>query len=144
MTDIAFHFNVPDKLTYTCRLLRKAVGSGGKLIVIGSNNTLQQLDQDLWTFMATEFVPHCVEHTRSSVMQRTPVLLAQDVSSAMDHNVLVNLGEQVPAGFERFSRVLEIVGLDEDDRQYARQRWKQYSNAGFNLIRHDLDQKAAR
>ena len=24
MTEVAFHFNVPDKLVYTCRLLRKA------------------------------------------------------------------------------------------------------------------------
>ena len=24
MTEVAFHFNVPDKLHYTCRLLRKA------------------------------------------------------------------------------------------------------------------------
>jgi hypothetical protein len=26
MTEIAFHFNAPDKLDYACRLLRKAVG----------------------------------------------------------------------------------------------------------------------
>ena len=26
MTEVAFHFNAPDKLGYACRLLRKAVG----------------------------------------------------------------------------------------------------------------------
>ena len=30
MTEIAFHFNVPDKLAYSCRLLRKAYLSGAR------------------------------------------------------------------------------------------------------------------
>ena len=32
MTDVAFHFNAPDKLAYACRLLRKAVGSGSRVV----------------------------------------------------------------------------------------------------------------
>ena len=31
MTEIAFHFNAPDKLAYACRLLRKAVASGARV-----------------------------------------------------------------------------------------------------------------
>ena len=33
MTEISFHFNVPDKLAYACRLLRKAVNAGNKVVV---------------------------------------------------------------------------------------------------------------
>jgi hypothetical protein len=35
MTEIAFHFNVPDKLAYSCRLLRKAYLSGARVVVTG-------------------------------------------------------------------------------------------------------------
>jgi DNA polymerase-3 subunit chi len=56
---------------------------------------------------------------------------------------LVNLGEQVPAGFERFERVIEVVSLDEQDRQMARSRWKHYAEHGYAITRHDLNLKEA-
>ena len=58
MTEVAFHFNAPDRVAYACRLLRKAVASGAKLVVTGSPDVLQQLDRALWTFSAVDFVPH--------------------------------------------------------------------------------------
>ena len=33
MTEIEFHFNVHDKLAYTCRLLRKACRTGARAVV---------------------------------------------------------------------------------------------------------------
>ena len=30
MTEVQFHFNVPDRLVYACRLLRKALRSGAR------------------------------------------------------------------------------------------------------------------
>ena len=34
MTEVAFHFNVPDRLAYTCRLVRKAYAAGGRTVVV--------------------------------------------------------------------------------------------------------------
>ena len=34
MTEIAFHFNAPDKVAYACRLLRKAVAVNAKVVVV--------------------------------------------------------------------------------------------------------------
>jgi hypothetical protein len=36
MTEIAFHFNAPDKLAYACRFARKALRSGARLVITGS------------------------------------------------------------------------------------------------------------
>ena len=36
MTEVAFHFNVPDKLGYACRLLRKAYAAGGPVGVVAA------------------------------------------------------------------------------------------------------------
>jgi DNA polymerase-3 subunit chi len=44
----------------------------------------------------------------------------------------------VVPGFDSFERVIEVVSLDDADRQAARQRWKQYTDLGFNITRHDL------
>jgi len=142
MTDIAFHFNAPHRVAYVCRLLRKAVGSGAKVVVTGDANTLRQLDADLWSLSPTDFVPHCDLGAEASMMAATPVILATAIHDTPHCQVLVNLGQQLPQGFERFERVIEVVSLDDNDRQMARGRWKQYADLGFNIVRHDLALKA--
>ncbi len=59
MTEIAFHFNLPDKTAYVCRLLRKAVAHGARVAVSGEQPLMAELDKALWSFSATDFVPHC-------------------------------------------------------------------------------------
>jgi DNA polymerase-3 subunit chi len=44
----------------------------------------------------------------------------------------------VSAGFERYERVIEVVSLEDQDRQNARTRWKQYAEQGYSITRHDL------
>jgi DNA polymerase-3 subunit chi len=141
MTDIAFHFNAPDKLAYVCRLLRKAVGSGAKVVVVADTPTLQALDTQLWTFAALEFVPHCRADSPPEVLQASPIILTTDLNNAhqLPHQqVLVNLCSTVSAGFDIFQRVIEVVSLEDQDRQNARTRWKQYAEHGYSITRHDL------
>ena len=58
MTEVSFHFNVPDRTEYTCRLLRKALRQGVRVVVVGPEKILAGLDRAIWTFDAIEFVPH--------------------------------------------------------------------------------------
>ena len=143
MTEVAFHFNAPDRVAYACRLLRKAVGSGAKLVVTGRPETLQQLDVALWTFSPVDFVPHCFLESEPHVVAASPVILAASTESVPHLQVLVNLGQLVADGFERFERVIEVVGLDDEDRQFARGRWKHYADLGYTITRHDLALKTA-
>lgn len=144
MTEVAFHFGAPDKLGYTCRLLRKAVGSGAKVLVVAEDEVLQQLDVDLWAISPTDFVPHCVGAVDALVQQQCPVVLATRIGPELVHKqVLVNLAQSVAEGFEKFERVIEVVGTDEDDRGLARLRWKYYTELGYQITRHDLTLKGA-
>ena len=138
MTEVAFHFNAPDRLSYACRLLRKAVSSGARVVVTGEGGLLRELDSTLWTFSPLEFVPHCHARAEPSVLAASPVVLAETVHDTPHHQVLVNLGGPVPDGFERFERLIEVVTLDDDDRQQARSRWKHYTDRGYAITRHDL------
>ena len=142
MTDIAFHFNAPDRLAYVCRLLRKAVGGGAKVVVCGDASTLQQLDADLWSLSSIDFVPHCDMQADAHVVSATPVILSSTIDATPHRQVLVNLNQHLPAGFEQFERVIEVVTLDAEDRQSARGRWKQYIDMGFSIVRHDLTLKS--
>ena len=141
MTEIAFHFNAPDRLAYVCRLLRKAAAADAQLVVVGPSDQLDRLDSDLWTFSASDFVPHCGTQAEPEVLAATPVVLAAQSDGLALRQVLVNLGGDVPAGFERFERVIEVVGLDDADRQQARTRWRHYADRGYTITRHDLKLK---
>ncbi len=138
VTEVAFHFNAPDRVAYACRLLRKAVGSGAKVVVTGVPATLAQLDGALWTFSPTDFVPHCNLQSPPNVVAASPVILAASIESVPHQQVLLNLGHLVPEGFDRFERLIEIVGMDDEDRQLARSRWKHYADRGYAITRHDL------
>lgn len=138
MTEVAFHFNVPDKLTYSCRLLRKAWQSGAKVVVTAEPGVLAELDTLLWSFSAAEFVPHCTLGASLITLSATPVVLAESLAGCQHHEVLVNLGQTIPAGFEGFERCIEVVALPPDEVIAGRRRWKHYVARGYSLVKHDL------
>jgi DNA polymerase-3 subunit chi len=142
MTEVTFHFNAPDKLGHACRLLRKAVATGAKVVVTGDSPLLRELDVALWTFAPLEFLPHCLGSASSpAVLAASPVVLAESARSAPHQQVLVNLGTAVPEGFERFERLIEVVTAQEEDRQQGRRRWKHYADRGYTIKGEDLAPK---
>ena len=139
MTDVAFHFGAPDRLAYTCRLLRKATAMGARLQVRAQADDLVSLDAALWNLGSTDFISHCDAAAPESVRSKSAVLLMDaDAPVQSDFPILVNLADDVPNGFEQFQRVIEIVSTDEQDRNQARLRWRHYTERGYTITRHDL------
>ncbi len=137
MTRIDFHVGAQDILVYTARLVRKAVASGAKLVVTADRGLLEQFDVRLWTFAQLDFVPHVF--TGSALEAVTPVILATDPATPIEHDVLINLGETVPNGFARYERLIEIVGAEEAIRAAGRARYKHYRDRGYDLTMHEID-----
>lgn len=145
MTEVAFHFNAPDKISYACRLLRKACSTSAQVVVMGSQELVAALDAALWTFSPTAFIPHCMAQADAALLNQTPVVLGQGVQlppNLPHHQVLLNLGSELVEGFETFEKIIEVVTQDEQDRLLARKRWKHYADRGYPLVRHDLSLKA--
>jgi DNA polymerase-3 subunit chi len=143
MTEVAFHFNAPDKLAYACRFARKVQRSGARLVISAPAEVLATLDRMLWSLAPQDFVAHCRDDADEDTLHASPVLLAQDPRASAHHDVLLNLNEQVPEGFARFDRLVEVVSAhDEADRGQARERWRHYASRGYAIVRHDLVLKA--
>ncbi|CAN7673697.1 DNA polymerase III subunit chi [Acidovorax sp. Leaf76] len=143
MTEVAFHFNAPDKLAYACRFARKVQRSGARLVISAPADTLVALDRMLWALAPQDFVAHCRDDADEELVHASPVLLAADARTAAHHEVLLNLHAEVPEGFGRFDRLVEVVSAqDESDRMQARARWKHYASRGYAITRHDLVLKA--
>jgi len=142
VSDVEFHAQAPDKLLYACRLLRKAAASAARVLVTADAPTLAQIDQQLWAFSSTEFVPHCFEDAPAQVRCNSPIVLTPILPEKAEQTILLNLGSAVPAGFEQFARIIEIVSDDEDDKRQARSRWKHYSASGCQLSSRKLQARA--
>lgn len=150
MTEVTFHFNVPDKMNYVCRILRKASQAKARVVVTGPPKELQTLDEALWTFSPHSFVAHCWSTDHITKTQLSCVVLQPFESGATQvtaplphHEILLNFAPFMPESYETFERVIEVVGLGEEDKTHARERWKTYSQRGYTLVKHDLNAKSA-
>jgi len=137
--EIAFHFNVADPVDYLCRLLRKASQAGMRALVCAPAMLARELDQALWTFAPGEFIAHARWDDEERVRARSAVLIADRPLEWPGVQVLVNLLAlpEPPSGYANCRKVIEIVGLDPQDREAARRRWKAYTASGHALLRHD-------
>jgi len=145
VTEIDFHFNAADKVSHACRLLRKAVVVGGaKVVLVADDATLDAVDAALWQFSAVDFIGHCRSDSEAHILARSAVVLAAPGAGGLPHRqVMVNLADAVPPGFERFERLIEVVTGDESDRLASRPRWRHYKERGYQIKSHDLAGGAA-
>lgn len=143
MTQIAFHFGAPDRLQYACRLLRKIAAAGKSAVVWGEQPALSVLDTGLWAVSPTDFVTHAVAGAApASLTQRSAIVFTSELLAERSRrDVLVNLHPQLPQGYDTFERVIEVVSAQGEDRESARTKWRQYTAAGHNIVRHDLQLK---
>ena len=151
MARIDFHSNVSDKLEYACRLTRKiwsATQEGEPvrhIVIVGEKADLKKLDDLLWSFSSTDFLPHC--YIEDEVAAETPIVLTDNFASpslnAIPHaDVMIHLGmrmpQDVPAVVGRFPRIVEVVTVNEAERLAGRERFKAYRELGHEL--HNFDQ----
>lgn len=141
MTQIDFYTHVEDKLKTACALAGKAHARGLKVTVFCPDaNTAQRFDRMLWTTPPTGFVPHCAP--ADALAPETPVIVDFQGEKLLNDGVLLNLRPDEPSFFSRFQRLIEIVGLDDEDRARARERFRFYRDRGYDIRTHDLSKPA--
>jgi DNA polymerase III subunit chi len=139
VTSIDFYFNAQDRLQVACRLAGKAAKQNQRLLIYAPEaETAARIDKMLWTWPATGFVPHCAVH--APLAAETPVLIGSGEDAPEGCALLLNLGAGCPPHFERFERLLELVGAQEQEKNAGRERYRYYRERGYKIINHDLAQ----
>lgn len=135
MTNIEFRTHIADKIHYTCRWVRKALASSPdcRIVIFATDrNLLNRLDDTLWTFSDSDFLPHAVIGDRHAA--RCPVILTSSDTCELPHSqILVNLSPDIPAFYAQFERLLELVSTDPSDTEAGRQRYVHYRERGYTL-----------
>ena len=143
MTRVDFYVLPDDSgegpLPTACRLCEKAAASGKRVHVHAPDeDTAREFDRLLWVYKQGGFVAH-ERAGASDDPGPAAVLIGAGEPPATHRDVLLNLGGQVPAFFDRFERVLEIVHGDAAARGKSRERFKFYRDRGITPESHKLD-----
>jgi len=145
LTSIDFYFNAADRLQVACRLAGKALAQRKRMLMYAPDPELAgRIDRMLWIAPAIGFVPHCAAH--DPLAPDTPVLIGagEIPEQALGCDVILNLAADCPPHFERFDRLLEIVGLADEEREAGRGRYRFYQQRGYKIANHDLAKSAGR
>jgi DNA polymerase-3 subunit chi len=135
--EVKFYHNVPDRLYAACSITAKAVRQGRRIVVFTQDSALaHQYDRLLWTASPLSFVPHV--SASSPLAACTPVVIAQTLNNLPYDDLLINLAEELPAGYDSFKLLVEIVGQDENGRLAARNRWRFYKENSHSVQAYDL------
>lgn len=140
MTSVDFYVlpeNAQTPLTgFVVKLAEQLFRAGHRMYIHSDDSNLtRHLDEQLWVARDISFVPHDLVAKAS---EDTPVTLGESDDVRM-HEVLVNLGHDVPDFFSRYQRVVEVISGDPQQRQQGRVRYKFYKDRGYELKLHNLD-----
>jgi DNA polymerase-3 subunit chi len=141
LTQIFFYHNAADRIAAASALIGKAFLQNKALLVYAPDTEVASaLDRHLWMVPPTSFVPHV--RGNSPLAGETPVLIA-DTLDSLDGlpQRLFNLSSEIPPGFSRFTSVIEVVGLPDDERLAGRERVKFYKDRGYEIKYFDLSEK---
>lgn len=138
MTRIDFYIlpssSTTARLDFACKLSEKAWRLGNRIHLHCRDEAQRQaLNARLWSFKGETFLPHDYQEADPA----SPITLGLDESEASG-DLLINLGMSVPAFFNRFPRVAEVVIEEAESRQAARENFRFYRQGGYPLQDHKL------
>ena len=141
MTAIDFYTHVSDRLEVAAKLVAKALAQHGNVRVLTPDPaTTDALDRLLWLHPPIGFVPHCRADSRLAA--ETPVWIDHALEHQGPAAVLINLHAAPPPFFSRFERLVEIVGVGDEDAAAARERYRFYRERGYELRTHNLGERS--
>ena len=120
-----------------CRLIEKAYLRGHRVFVHCNNqHDAEHLDELLWTFKDDSFIPHNLQGEGPE--PPPPVQIGYDSEPRGFNDILINMSDAIPAYFQRFNRIMELVGASEEEKVISRNHYRDYRSQGCKLQMHDL------
>jgi DNA polymerase III subunit chi len=124
MTRIEFHFNVEDKTQKIVQLCEKILAKKRWVIILTSQEEVAEVSQSIR-----------VDRLAQDFEAKTAAIeVVADVKDSVQDEVLINLLTEQSTIFSRFDELIEIVGMDESDKAFARKRYQFYKDRGYPIL----------
>ncbi|WP_374664500.1 DNA polymerase III subunit chi [Acinetobacter sp.] len=108
-----------------CRLCRKILRQSARIWLWSNDAELrQQLDERLWSFDASSFIPHGIHQPDA------PVCISEHLPEQSDW-IVFNFNDQALEQYSNFSHIIEIIENNEPAKIIGREKFKQYRQLGI-------------
>ena len=132
MTRIDFYFNVSDKRQVAAGLVESALAKRRQVtIYVADESSATNVSKDLWQHKPESFLPNVLAN--HAAVAHTPVVIHWQNQVMLQDELLINLTQAEPSFFSRFTKLIELVGDDEQDKVAARARFKFYRDRGYEI-----------
>ena len=98
----------------------------------------QLLDELLWIFKDTSFIPH---NLIGEGPDEAPPIQLGCTAPPNHRDILINLAEQIPAFSRQFKRVLEIKTNSNEDEISYQQHLVHYQQHSTDITTHNINQE---
>jgi len=135
MTEVGFYHLRNTSLERALpRLLERALTEGHRVVVMaGSPERVQHLDDLLWTYSEESFLPHGA--AKYGHADREPIWITVHDENPNSASMLVLVDGARSALVERYARCCDMFdGNDEAAVAAARERWRAAKAAGHRLV----------
>jgi len=123
---------------FICNLSDKVRQEGYDLYIhASSKEQASTLDDMLWTFRDISFLAHALADSPEA--DNTPIIIGWEGGVYQFRQVLMNLSNSFPGAIDSYGRIIEVVPSDPNQREKARQRYKDYRDKGLELHSHNIE-----
>jgi len=127
-----------ERYLFACKLIEKAYRNGQFCYILtDSDEQSQLLDDLLWTFRAGSFIPHEI-YTGQAPSTDKVILIGSVKAPEHSQGLLFNLSSKYPEDISNTKRILEILDNCEVTKAAARNRYRQYQQAGMSVTTHNM------
>ena len=116
MEKVFYHFTVTSLLKGVPRLISKIVNSGGQkiLAICSDENSLKELDNELWTFSTKEFIPHDIVGCKMPEMHQV-LLSTNDNTNLNNAEIIIFYNHFQDVDSQKFKKAIFVFYGNQDE-----------------------------
>lgn len=153
MTNINFYVSQQNGLEHRLSIAYKLIAHALKrqlFIHIHTDNEdmSKYIDNWLWTFQKTSFIPHRIVTQAVDMAETQPeekpvtniekITISHNYEPLESCDYLINLSGQRPSFFSRFTKLAEVLDNSDEILAAGRKRYVFYRDRGYTLAYHKL------
>ncbi len=136
MSNVSFYVlesaSINDLYKTVIRLSIKAYEAENQVLIYSNHeNVLAKIDDLLWTYSNTSFIPHVLIKSNEEVEDIDPIILANFEPTLPKKDILIQLADDPIPSFQGYDRIIEILYNDPEYLAKGRERFKFYRRNGI-------------
>jgi DNA polymerase III subunit chi len=136
MTRVSFYTNVDHKPALVSHLVQKALNQKRQVTIFTREEDALSVSEQLWMHDQTSYMRNVLANDALALV--TPVVIDWQMHTIFQDDVLINMQEDQLTFFGRFRHLIEVVGLEEQDKSAARKRYSFYRDRGYEIKHVDM------